>query len=159
MIQKSVWEVEVKINVTVEKVWKAIEDISLIPAYHPVVGKVEFVTGESKRAPGVEYKCIVPKGPQKGWCVEKVVENIPNKKMSIAFGEDSWGLGKMVSDFLSELTLTPTKNNNTILLLKAFYNPVGLKMRFFDPLVMRRMMRKRAKRTLLGLKELLESQN
>jgi len=33
------------------------QDISLISDYHPEVEKVELLSGNAKRAPGVEYKC------------------------------------------------------------------------------------------------------
>ncbi len=85
------WKVEIRVNAPVTKVWDAIEDLTLIPKYHPDVRSVEYLSGQTKRAPGVAYKCVVPEG-RKGWCVERVVENIPNRRTSVAFPEDSWGM-------------------------------------------------------------------
>ena len=76
------WKVEIHINAPVAKVWDAIEDLTRIPQYHPDVRSVEYLSGQTKRAPGVTYKCVVPEG-RKGWCVERVVENIPNRKTSV----------------------------------------------------------------------------
>ena len=151
------WAVEIRINAPVEKVWEAGQDLTLIPQYHPEVRHVEFVSGATRRAPGVEYKCIVPEG-RKGWCVERVVENIPNQKMSIEFPEDSWGLSRMLDNFLTELTLH-SEDGATRVRLEAFYAPKSLRLRVMNALVMRRMMRKRAILTLQGLKRMIEGQN
>ena len=149
------WKVEIHINVPVAKVWDAIEDLTRIPQYHPDVRSVEYLSGQTKRAPGVTYKCVVPEG-RKGWCVERVVENIPNRKMSVAFPEDSWGMSQMFDDFLTELTVEPGEGNTTLVRLQAYYVPRGFKVRVINVLLMRRMMRKRARLTLEGLKRLVE---
>src|SRR5262245_30380701 len=85
------WQVAIEIAAPVSRVWSATEDLSLIPSYHPIVRQVEFVSGSTKRAPGVNYKCVVPRGPGKGWCIERVVESIPNQRMTVSIPEDSWG--------------------------------------------------------------------
>ena len=74
----------------------------------------------------------------------------------MVFSEDSWGLCRMFSEFLAETTLEPLGDNETVVRLKAYYTPMGLKMRLMHALVMRRMMRKRAMSTLDGLKRLIE---
>jgi uncharacterized membrane protein len=156
MARQLQWAVEIRIESPVEKVWETGQDLSLIPKYHPDVRSVEFISGGTRRAPGVEYKCIVPEG-RKGWCVERVVENIPNQKMSVEFPEDSWGLSRLFEDFLAEVTLAP-EDGATRLQLEAFYRPKSLQIRIMNALVMRRVMRKRAMLTLEGLKALVESQ-
>ena len=152
------WQIEIQIDASVAEVWNAIADLSLIPKYHPVVRSVEYLSGETKRAPGVAYKCVVPEGRQKGWCVERVVENIPNRKMSVSFSEDSWGLSRMFTDFLAETTIEAAGENGTLVHLAAYYAPRGLTVRLMNVLVMRSKMRKRAKLTLRGLKRLVEGQ-
>ncbi len=56
------WNVKIRINAPVAKVWDAIEDLTLIPKYHPDVRSVEYLSGQTKRAEGVTYKCVVPEG-------------------------------------------------------------------------------------------------
>ena len=63
------WTVEVRVHAPVEKVWEAVEDLTLIPQYHPEVRSVECLSGQTRRAPGVTNKCVIPEG-RKGWCVE-----------------------------------------------------------------------------------------
>ena len=93
------WKATVQINASLKRVWKIIDDISLIPQYHPKVGKVDFISGQSKREVGVKYQCNILEG-RKGSCIEEVVEYIPNKKMSTGISEDTWGMSKMFIDFI-----------------------------------------------------------
>ena len=152
------WQVEDVIDAPLERTWAAFEDLSLIPRYHPVVRHVEFASGASRRAPGVKYKCIVPTGPRRGWCVEKVVEHVPLRSSTIAFTADSWGLGKLLDDFVTEIAVEPFEGTKTRVTLRGFYAPVGWRGWLFNALVIRRTMRKRARDTVRGLKRLLEAQ-
>lgn len=144
------------VDAPVASVWAVVEDLTLIPRYHPDVRDVELVSGDSTRAPGVTYKCVIPEGPRKGWCVERVVENVPFRRMSIDVPEDSWGLGRMMDGFLAELTLEPVGDEATVVRLRAFYGPRDLKARLLNVILLRRTMRKRAGLTLEGLKRLVE---
>lgn len=150
------WMADIQINARLGDVWAVIDDLTLVPRYHPEVKLVEYLSGHTRRAPGVTYRCTIPDGPRKGWCVEKVVEHIPNRKMSVSFPEDSWGISKMFEDFSTELTVEPTVSGGTWVKLRATYSPRGFKIRLANALFIRRMMRKRAYRLLLGLKQLIE---
>ena len=151
------WEVKVSINVPVEKVWDATQDISLIPTYHPEVEKVELLSGNTKRAPGVEYKCIIPEGrPRSGSCVEKVIENVKYEKTTILAVEDTWGLSEMLKYYITEVIFEKKDKNTTILHLLGYYEPNGLKMRIMNILVLRRIMKKRGREVLMGVKDLVE---
>lgn len=149
------WQAEVVVRAALADVWNAVDDISLIPEYHPEVRHVEFLSGQARRAKGVRYKCVVTEG-RKGWCVEEVVAHQPFERTTVAFPEDSWGISRRLADFLTEISVAPTHNGETLLRLRAWYRPRGWLMRLANPLLMRRMMRKRAVRTLEGLKRLVE---
>ena len=97
---------------------------------------MEYLSGQTKRAPGVTYKCVVPEG-RKGSCVERVVEHIPNRKTSVAVPEDSWGMSQMFVDFLTELSIEPGEGNPTLVQLQAYYVPRGFKVRVTNVLLMR----------------------
>jgi uncharacterized membrane protein len=158
MNKKYQWQVDIIINAPLKRVWDAVEDLSLIPKYHPEVRTVEYVSGQTRRAEGVSYKCIVPKG-RKGWCIERVVEHIPYEKTTIDFPEDSWGLSRMFSDFVTEINVKSGENDSTIATLVAFYNPKGALTAVMNALFIRRMMRKRALQTLASFKKLVEKQD
>jgi hypothetical protein len=151
------WQSDVVVDAPLEKTWAALDDLSLIPQYHPVVRRVALPPGVSRRAPGVEYKCIIPTGRQRGWCVEKVVDHTPLRGTTVAFTDDSWGLTKLVGDFLTEVSLEPLAEGKTRITLRGFYTPKGWRGALLNALVLRRGMRKRADDTLRGAKRLLES--
>lgn len=151
---KPQWQAEVVVRAALAEVWNAVDDISLIPEYHPQVRHVEFLSGQARRAKGVRYKCVVTEG-RKGWCVEEVVAHQPFERTTVAFPEDSWGISRRVEDFLTEISVAPGESGETLLRLRAWYRPRGWFMRLANPL-MRRMMRSRAMETLVGLKRLVE---
>jgi uncharacterized membrane protein len=154
-VSKLQWKVEIGVDAPLEKVWDAIDDLTLIPKYPPDVRHVEYLSGQTKRAPGVSYKCIVPEG-RKGWCIEQVVEHIPGRKTTVAFPEDSWGLSGMFEEFLAELSVAPEEGDTTLVRLQAYYLPRGWKVGLMNALFIRRMMRKRARLTLEGFRRLVE---
>lgn len=157
MNKKFQWKIELTVDAPLKKVWDTIEDFSLIPEYHPDVRSVEYVSGQTKRAPGVSYKCVVPEG-RKGWCVERVIEHIPYKRTTIDFPEDSWGLSRKFSNFMTEISVHHGENDSTIVTLNAFYVPNGIAIKLINLLFLRRVMRKRAMLTLTGFKKLVENQ-
>ena len=157
MKKKLQWEVKVIINAPVEKVWDATQDISMISTYHPEVEKVELLSGNAKRAPGVEYKCIIPEGkPRSGSCVEKVIENVKYEKTVTLAVEDTWGLSKMLKDYITDVTFEKKDNNTTILHMLGYYEPIGLKVRIMNILFLKRVMKKRGRNVLMGVKDLVE---
>ena len=152
------WQVEEVVDAALERTWAAFDDLSLIPQYHPVVRDVEFPSGSRRRAPGVEYKCIVPTGPRRGWCIEKVIDHVPLRSSTVAFTADSWGLGKLLDDFVTEIAVEPVEGTKTRVTLRGFYTPRGWRGWVLNALVIRRTMRKRAGDTVRGFKRLLEGQ-
>ena len=156
MQENAQWQVEVQIKATIARVWDAIDDLSLIPAYHPVVRKVEYLSGQTRRAAGVAYRCVVPDGHRAGWCVEQVIEHVPGQRMTVSFPEDSWGLSRMFDRFTAETTVGATDDATTRVRITASYHPKSFMMRIMNALVLRHIMRKRARLTLEGLKRLLE---
>jgi len=158
MKKKLQWEIEIEVNLPLEKVWDDIDDLTLITSYHPNVRTVEYISGQTKRAAGVSYKCIVPEG-RKGWCIEQVVEHIPYEKTTVEFPEDSWGMNRKFSDFATELQVQVIESNRTLVQLRAFYIPKGFLMNLSNILFVRSMMRKRAMLTLIGFKKVVECQS
>jgi len=152
------WQVEAVVDAEIGRTWAAFDDLALIPQYHPIVRNVEFPSGSQRRAPGVEYRCIVPTGPQRGWCVEKVIEHVSLRRSTVAFTADSWGLGKLLDDFVTEIAVESVDGTSTRVTLRGFYTPRGLKGRILNMMVIRRTMRKRAGDTIRGFKRLLEKQ-
>jgi hypothetical protein len=144
-----------KINAPASSVGAIFDDISLIPLYHPEVRKVDLISGTSKRAVGVKYRCSILQG-RKGDCVEEVVEYIPQQKLSTAMREDSWGVDKMLADFIVETTLHPVDQQSCMLQFDAYYTPIGWWNSVLNHLMLRRMFRKRSRAVMEGIKRLVE---
>ena len=149
------WSTSVTISASPDRVWAIVADISLIPQYHPEVRKVDLLSGQSTWAIGVKYRCIIPEG-RKGSCVEEVIECIPGQRMATAFLEDTWGISKMFADFVVETVLVPHGDHETGLVLEAYYEPIGWRTRLMNILFLRRLMVRRALRTIKGIKRLAE---
>jgi hypothetical protein len=147
--------VQISIRASASKVWEILDDISLIPIYHPEVGKVDLISGESKRAVGVKCRCSILEG-RKGTCVEEVVEYVPNEKISTAIPRDSWGLDKMLSDFIVDTTLHSQDANSCTLQFDAYYSPVGTWNTILNALFLRRVFRERSRSVMEGIKRLAE---
>ena len=159
MKQKLQWEVEVSISASVEQVWDATQDISLIPVYHPEVEKVELLSNQNKRAQGVEYKCIIPEGnPRSGSCIEKVIENDKYKKTTTLAVEDTWGLSEMLKYYTTDSILEKIDDKTTVLHFKGYYEPIGFKNKLMNVLILRRIMKKRGKEVMVGIKDLVEKE-
>lgn len=145
-----------RINASRDRVWAIVDDISLIPKYHPEVRKVDLLSGQSTKAIGVKYRCTILEG-RKGSCVEEVVDYIPGERIATAFPEDTWGISKMLREFVVDTVLVPHGDSETDLLLEAYYEPIGLMTRVLNALFLRRLMARRALRTIEGLKRLAEA--
>jgi hypothetical protein len=156
MMGRFQWRTSIIIAASRDHVWSVADDISLIPRYHPEVGKVDLLSGHRKREIGARYRCIITEG-RRGSCVEEVVDCVPGERMATAFSEDSWGISEMLSSFVVETVLVPCNPRETALVLEAYYEPVSLKSKFLNALFLRRIMKRRAYRTLEGIKRLVES--
>jgi len=152
------WRVEITISANSARVWEIADDISLIPKYHPDVGKVDLLDGQNKRGVGVKYQCNVLEGKGKGSCVEQVVEYIPGVKLANAMGEDTWGLHKIFADYIVETTLMPKGESETILRFDGFYNPIGLFNKMLNPLILRRKTKERSLQVMNGIKRICEDE-
>lgn len=150
------WRASVAVRAPKERVWAIVDDISLIPQYHPEVRKVTLLSGQATRAVGVKYQCTILEG-RKGSCVEEVVDHVPGVRTATAFPEDTWGLSKMFGNFVVEGVVVPQGERQAVLVLEAYYEPIGWKTRLFNVLFLRRLMARRALRTLEGIKRLAEA--
>ncbi len=150
------WRTSATIRAPRERVWRIVDDVTRIPEYHPEVGRVELLSGRSTRALGVKYRCTILEG-RKGNCVEEVVDYVPGERFATAFPEDSWGISTMLRDFVVESRLVPRGDSETDVVIEATYEPNGWKMRLLNALFLRRLMARRARLTLLGVKRLAEA--
>ena len=153
---KRQWAVEVGVDAPSEEVWRVANDVSLIPQFHPEVDSVDLLDGQRERTVGSRYRCNVEHGKGKGSCIEEVVECIPGSKVSTFMASDTWGVDKMLEDFVVETTLIPRPDNGTVLRFEGFYNPVGIANRILNLVILRRKTMKRSLDVMDGIKRLAE---
>ena len=149
------WQTEIIVAAPRERVWAIADDITLIPRYHPEVRHVELISGAERRAAGVRYRCTIPEG-RKGNCIEEVTEYVSGSRFVTAFPEDSWGLSEQLAEFTVETVVEPVAEGTRIR-LNAYYLPRSPLMKLLNLLGLRRLMARRARRMLSGVKRLAEA--
>jgi uncharacterized protein YndB with AHSA1/START domain len=149
------WHTTTTIAAPPDRVWTIVDDITLIPTYHPEVRHVELLSGAKTRALGVRYRCTIPEG-RRGNCIEEIIEYQPGSRFVTAFPEDSWGLSRHLADFTVEAVVEPAPGGTRVA-LNAYYRPRSLLMKLLNPLGLRRLMARRAAQTMAGIKRLAEA--
>jgi uncharacterized protein YndB with AHSA1/START domain len=156
MNQDAQWTVEIVVDAPLKRVWEVAQDTTLIPRYHPEVEKVDLIAGQAKRSLGTRYRCNILEGRRAGSCVEEVVAYEPERMLTTRMVSDTWGIDRMLTDFRVEATVSPRTETSTTLKFQAFYEPVGLKNRLLNTLVLRRVFRKRSLAVMNGIKRVAE---
>jgi hypothetical protein len=144
---------EVVINAPLETVWEFGMDITRIPAFHPRVVKVELLSGKARREPGVSYRCLLAGG--KHTCVEKDIEIIPMQKIVTVLPEDTFGISKILPDYVVETTVHRIGQSSTKMEISHYYSTRTLKAKLLN-LVARRKIARDAQATLNGIKAAIE---
>lgn len=147
-------------NAPRERVWEYAMDISHIPEFHPRVDKVEFLSGTTQRAEGVEYRCNILTGPSRGrgTCVEKTGNVVPMEHFMTTIPEDSWGLSKLFLDYEVETSFEETDDGRTKMTIRQYYSPRGLKGRLVNLFAHRRLTGQTLD-MLSGMKQTLERES
>jgi len=141
------------INAPLEAVWAFSMDITRIPAFHPRVVKVELLSGKVRREPGVSYRCHLAGG--KHTCVEKDIEIIPMQKIVTVLPEDTFGISKILPDYVVETTVHRIGQSSTKMEISHYYSTRTLKAKLLN-LVARRKIARDAQATLNGIKAAIE---
>lgn len=156
--EKSRITIEVEIDAPRNVVGNYVDDLSRITSFHPTVKRVDLLSGKKVREKGVKYQCVVPKGQKEWSCIEEVTEYEKDKRMvTVTYGGSS-NIEKYLGDFTSELSLTDTEKNGTLLTLKNYYNPKGLIGNIIN-IFFKWKFKKQFLQTFIGLKELIEKEN
>ena len=156
MNQQAQWTAELVVNAPLKRVWEVVDDVTLIPRYHPEVGTVDLIAGQARRAVGTKYQCNILEGRRAGSCVEEVLAYEPERMVVTGMVSDTWGIDNMLADFRVESTVSRRTETSTILRFEAFYKPVGLKFRVLNALFLRRVLRRRSLAVMKGIKDVAE---
>jgi hypothetical protein len=130
---------EVIINSPVEAVWAFNMDLTNIPKFHPRVDQVDLLSGKASREAGVAYQCHIKGG--KHTCVEKDIEVIPMERVVTILPEDSFGISKILSDYLVETKLQSLEGIATKVEISHYYSTKTLKARLLNLIAKRKIAR------------------
>ena len=127
------------INAPLEAVWAFSMDITKIPEFHPRVVKVELLSGKARREPGVSYQCYLSGG--KHSCVEKDIEVLPMQKIVTVLPEDTFGISKILPDYVVETTFHRVGQSSTKVEISHYYSTPTLKAKLLNLIAKRRIAR------------------
>jgi hypothetical protein len=144
----------VTIDAPPEVVWEYNAELARIAEFHPRVDRVELIDGQSRRAPGVGYKCHLRGG--KHTCVERDVEVVPMERIVTALPEDSFGVARLLPDYRVETTLERVGAGQTRVEFRHHYSIRGWKTWLFHWIAGRRIA-KDSQATLNAMKQAIES--
>jgi len=128
---------EVTIGVPLEAVWAFSIDITKIPSFHPRVFKVDLLSGKALREPGVSYQCHLLGGKHR--CIEKDIEVVPMEKIVTVVPEDTFGISKVLPDYLVETTFHSMGDSSTRVEISHYYTTKSLKAKILHLLAGRKI--------------------
>jgi ligand-binding SRPBCC domain-containing protein len=120
----------VVINAPLEEVWAFSMDLTKIPTFHPGVVKVDLLSGKAQREPGVAYQCHLKGG--KHTCIEKDIEIVPVEKIVTVLPEDTFGISKILSDYVVETTFHRVSDSSTRVEISHYYSTNTLKAKLLN---------------------------
>ena len=120
----------VVINAPLEEVWAFSMDLTKIPTFHPGVVKVDLLSGKAQREPGVAYQCHLKGG--KHTCIEKDIEIVPMEKIVTVLPEDTFGISKILSDYVVETTFHRVSDSSTRVEISHYYSTNTLKAKLLN---------------------------
>lgn len=120
----------VVINAPLETVWAFSMDLTKIPTFHPRVVKVDLLSGKAQREPGVAYRCHLKGG--KHTCIEKDIEIVPMEKIVTVLPEDTFGISKILSDYVVETTFHRVSDSSTRVEISHYYSTNTLKAKLLN---------------------------
>ncbi len=105
-------------------------DLTKIPTFHPGVVKVDLLSGKAQREPGVAYQCHLKGG--KHTCIEKDIEIVPVEKIVTVLPEDTFGISKILSDYVVETTFHRVSDSSTRVEISHYYSTNTLKAKLLN---------------------------
>ena len=145
---------EVVINAPLEEVWAFSMDLTKIPTFHPRVVKVDLLSGKALREPGAAYKCLLAGG--KHTCIEKDIEIVPMEKIVTVLPEDTFGISKILPDYVVETTFHRLSGSSTRVEISHYYSTKTLKTKLLN-LIAKRKLARETKGMLNAVKRVIES--
>lgn len=147
---------EILIEAPPERIWAILEDSAAnLPRMWPMVKHCQI---DGKERVGAVRTCDVELAGRDGQTIERCIESIPNRKLSHAIEDDSFGFSRMLSDFWFSFLLEPS-SDATRVRCETHFEPKGLRGRLMSTLMFKRKFREIRETALGNLKRLAENQS
>jgi hypothetical protein len=118
-----------------------------------VIIRWSFCQGKARRAAGIAYQCHLSGG--KHSCVEKDIEVVPMQKLVTVLPEDTFGISKVLLDYVVETTVHRVGQSSTKVEISHYYSTPTLKAKLLN-LIARRKIARDTQATLNGMKAAIE---
>jgi uncharacterized protein YndB with AHSA1/START domain len=140
---------ELRIDASVDVVWRAIEDPAAHARWHPFVSAIAggHELGEIR-------SCSVRVGKKEGTTKERCVEREEGARIAWAIEEDSTGFARMVSGWRSGFSVAE-REGATVVTAQSTFRPNSVLVRAMLPLI-RRKFHQTQRAILRGLQEAVE---
>lgn len=129
-------------------------DLTKIPDFHPRVVKVDLLSGRAQRGPGVAYQCHLKGG--KHTCIEKDIEIVPMEKIVTVLPEDTFGISKILPDYVVETTFHRMGDSSTRVEISHYYSTNTVKAKLLN-LIANWKMARETQDMLNAVKRVIES--
>jgi uncharacterized protein YndB with AHSA1/START domain len=145
---------EVIINAPLEAVWTFNMDLTKIPEFHPRVFKVDLLSGESLSRGG-RVVSMSPFG-RKTHVHWKDIEIIPMEKIVTVMPEDTFGISKILNDYMVETTFQKLGDLSTKVAISHHYSTKSMKAKLLN-LIARARIARETQATLNAIKASIEA--
>jgi Polyketide cyclase / dehydrase and lipid transport len=145
---------KVVIDAPLQEVWAFSMDLTKIPTFHPRVVKVDLLSGKAHREPAVAYQCHLVGG--KHTCIEKDIEIVPMEKIITVLPEDTFGISKILSDYMVETTFHCMSDSSTRVEISHYYSTRTFKAKLLN-LIARWKIGRETQDMLNAVKRVIES--
>ena len=144
------------VDAPVEVVYALFMDNEALPDWAPVVDEVLTEDGGDESGVGCTRTCAVTMDGRSGTMVERCVEAIPDTRASFVVDDDSFGIGKMLSDYGFTAHFASRLPDGTSVRIETFYTPVNPIAALLNRLIMRRRFAAVVDALLAGLRTTAE---
>jgi hypothetical protein len=115
---------------------------------------VDLLSGKAFREAGASYQCHLSGG--KHMCIEKDIEIIPLEKIVTLLPEDTFGISKIISDYMVETNFHKIGDLSTKMEISHYYSTGSLKAKLFN-LIAKGKIARETQATLNAIKAAIEA--
>jgi uncharacterized membrane protein len=146
---------ELTVNAPAAHIWAVLEDTGRLPAWVPMVHRVDAPTGRREHV-GATRTCDVQMMGRRGQITERCAEMTPQEWLYYVLDAETLGFARLVDGFGFSIALDQVGVGTTTVSLASYYQPRGLLGRVANRLVLARQLRRSRRAMLAHLERLVD---